>query len=108
VGHNFKPITERSKMMKHKVEYFTWDSLNRANNRAIRMNLNRQIDKKYINNLDKTLRFPVKLSLFKEGYIDASDVIRYILIIDTEGNTIHIDIPLRFKNKDVFKMEVKA
>ena len=90
------------------VEYFTWDSLNRANNRAIRMNLNRQIQKSYMKKLDRTLRFPVQLSLLKEGASDKFDCIRYILIIDTDGNTIHIDVPMRFTKKDVFRMEVKA
>ena len=92
--------------MTHKVEYFTWDSLNRANNRAIRMNLNRQIEKKYIKSLDKTFRYPVQLSLFKEGYKEDSDVIRYVLITDLDGTTVHIDVPLKFRKKDIFSTEI--
>jgi hypothetical protein len=88
------------------IKYFTWESLNRANNRAIRMNLNRQIQKSYINKMDKALRFPVQLSLFHRGYKDAPDVIRYILITDTDGQTVHIDIPERFVKTDVFNMDV--
>ena len=88
------------------IEYFTWDSLNRANNRAIRMNLNRQIEKSYIKKMDRTLRFPVQLSLLKEGASDRFNCIRYILITDTDGNTVHIDVPMRFVKKDVYKMEV--
>ena len=92
--------------MIHKVEYFTWDSLNRANNRAIRMNLNRQIDKSYIRSLNRTFRFPVNLSLFKEGYKEDSDIIRYVVTTELDGTTTHIDVPLRFKKKDIFSMEV--
>jgi|TARA_B110001454_G_C12368879_1_gene287524 hypothetical protein len=88
------------------VEYFTWKSLKRANDRAIRMNLNRQIQKGFIDNLDKELRFPVQLSLLKEGASDMFNCIRYILIIDTDGNTVHLDVPIRFTKKDVFSMEV--
>lgn len=93
-------------MSQQRVEYFTWDSLNRANNRAIRMNLNRMIDKEYINSLNKELIYPVNLSLFKEGYKEGSDVMRYILITDIDGTTVHIDVPLKFKKKDVFSMEL--
>ena len=32
------------------------------------MNLNRMIDKEYINSLNKELIYPVNISLFKEGY----------------------------------------
>tara|TARA_R110002051_G_scaffold88750_2_gene156468 strand:+ start:7359 stop:7667 length:309 start_codon:yes stop_codon:yes gene_type:complete len=90
------------------IQYFTWESLNRANNRAIRMNLNRQIQKSYINKMDKALRFPVQLSLLKEGASDMFNCIRYVLITDTDGNTVHIDVPERFVKTDVFKMEVEV
>jgi hypothetical protein len=58
--------------------------------------------------MDKALRFPVQLSLFHRGYKGVPDVIRYVLITDTDGQTVHIDIPERFVKTDVFNMEVKA
>jgi len=88
------------------VEYFTWKSLRRANNRAIRLNLNRQIRRRYINTLDRDNRFPISYSLFDDGYDGRPDVIRYVITteLDSERNpvTCHLDIPVKFVGGDVF------
>ena len=88
------------------VEYFTWKSLRRANNRAIRLNLNRQIRRRYINTLDRDNRFPISYSLFDDGYDGRPDVIRYVITteLDSERNpvTCHLYIPVKFVGGDVF------
>ena len=89
------------------VEYLTWKSLNRANNRAIRLDLNRQIKRRYIKSLDRDKKFPISFSVFDDGYGGRPDVIRYVITTDVDGDGdpvfCHLDIPVKFTGSDVFK-----
>ena len=87
------------------IEYFTWKSLKRANERAIRLNLNRQVERKYIESLDRTHKFPVMLTLFHEDDFRNIDTIRCIVGF-ADGGTVQIDVPIKFWKKDVFKMDM--
>ena len=97
--------------MGRKIKFFTKKSLRRANNRAIKWNLNRQIEKSYIDSLDDDTKFPITYELFHEGWGDNPDTMRYVVVTGDLSDkssitTIQIDIPLNFIDKDVKEGQV--
>lgn len=95
------------------IKFFTKKSLRRANDRAIRMNLNRQVKRSYIKSLHDDTKYPITMELFHDGYDGKPDTMRYVVVtgdLSDIGGTvtnIHIDVPLNFISKDVFEGQVQ-
>ena len=98
--------------MGRRIKFFTKKSLKRANDRAMRMKLNRQIKRSYINSLHNDTKYPITMELFHDGYDGKPDTMRYIVVtgdLSDIGGTVtnvHIDVPLDFVDKDVFEGQV--
>jgi len=90
--------------MPQKLEYFSKDTLKRANNRAIRLKLNRSIIPKYLDSL-KYEKYPVMLKLYKDGYGGTMDVVRYVVQMSPDSsNHLQIDVPVKYIHKDTFTL----
>lgn len=104
-------ICKDGKVEHKEVEYLTWKSLNRANNRAIKLNLNRQIKRSYIKSLDRGCLYPVSFTLWDEGWDGRPDVIRHLVTtgLDDKGApiTCQLDIPIPFVGTDVLTTVLK-
>jgi len=76
------------------------------------MNLNRQVKRSYIKGLDDETKFPITYELFHKGYQGKPDTFRYVVVtgdMSDIGGTItniHIDVPIKYVNKDVFEGQV--
>lgn len=90
--------------MPQRVEYFSKDTLKRANNRAIRLHLNRSIIPKFLDSLEYE-NYPVMFKLYKDGYGGTMDVVRYVVQMSPDSSDhLQIDIPAKYIGKDVFTM----
>ena len=90
------------------VEYFTRDSLIRANKRALRLKLNRGVEPEWLEQklfADPQFKYPVSFKMVHEGdkkWNAGIDCMRYVVQLSSVPNdTIQMDVPLKFVNKDV-------
>ena len=90
------------------VEYFTRDSLIRANKRALRLKLNRGVEPEWLEQklfADPQFKYPVSFKMVHEGdkkWNAGIDCMRYVVQLSSApGDTIQMDVPLKFVNKDV-------
>lgn len=92
------------KSIPQKLEYFSKYTLKRANNRAIRLKLNRSVVPKFIDSLEYE-KFPVIFKLFKDSYGGTMDIVRYVVQMSPDLNDhLQIDVPVKYIGKDVLKM----
>lgn len=93
-----------NKSIPQKLEYFSKYTLKRANNRAIRLKLNRSVVPKFIDSLEYE-KFPVIFKLFKDSYGGTMDIVRYVVQMSPDLNDhLQIDVPVKYIGKDVLKM----
>jgi|7_EtaG_2_1085326.scaffolds.fasta_scaffold312907_1 hypothetical protein len=84
-------------------QVFTQDTLKRANERAIKLKLNRSIERKPLKKIfaknDEHTFYPILFSM-----IHNDKEIRAQVALNKEGDTVMIDVPLKFWKRDVLTL----
>ena len=90
------------------VEYFTRDSLIRANKRALRLKLNRGVEPEWLEQklfADPQFKYPVSFKMIHKGdkkWNAGIDCMRYVVVLSsTPGDEIQMDVPMKFVKRDV-------
>mgnify|MGYP003659837907 CR=1 FL=1 len=91
------------KLKDGEYQVFTQSTLKRANERAIKLKLNRSIERKPLKKLfaknDEHTFYPVTYTM-----IHNDKEIRAKVQLNKEGDSVYIDVPLKFWKRDVLTL----